>query len=77
MEVIKETFKRDVCLLQLNLPQKNSNICLSEAAYQHKVTRKKCKKTVQAAIIQWHTAAVSNVQTTSQALTEVENKRHF
>ena len=23
------------------------------------------------------TAAVSNVQTTSQALTEVENKRHF
>ena len=34
-------------------PAKNSNICLSEIAYQHKGTRKKCKKTNQAAIIQW------------------------
>ena len=42
MEVIKKPFERDVCLLQLNLPQKNSNIRLS-----------KCKKTNQAAIIQW------------------------
>ena len=31
----------------------NSNICLSETAYQHKGTRRKCKKTNQAAIIQW------------------------
>ena len=34
-------------------PAKNSNICLSETAYQHKGTRNKCKKTNQAAIIQW------------------------
>ena len=33
-------------------PAENSNICLSETAYQHKETRKKCKKTNQAAIIQ-------------------------
>ena len=31
----------------------SSNICLSETAYQHKGTRSKCKKTNQAAIIQW------------------------
>ena len=53
MEVIKETlWKR--CLSTLTKPPaKNSNICLSETAYQHKGTRKKCKKTNQAAIIQW------------------------
>ena len=34
-------------------PAKNRNICLSETAYQHKGTRNKCKKTNQAAIIQW------------------------
>ena len=60
MEVIKETlWKR--CSTPTNSPQemgscppaKNSNICLSETAYQHKGTRKKCKKTNQAAIIQW------------------------
>ena len=33
--------------------KKISNICLSETAYQHKGTRKKCKKTTQAARIQW------------------------
>ena len=34
-------------------PAKNSNICLSETAYQHKGTRKKCRETNQAAIIKW------------------------
>ena len=41
---------------KLNLPRKKKkkkNICLSKTAYQHKGTRKKCKKTNQAAIIQW------------------------
>jgi len=53
MEVIRETlWKR--CLSTPNKPPaKNSNICLSETAYQHKGTRKKCQKTNQAAIIQW------------------------
>ena len=53
MEVIKETlWKR--CLSTPTKPRaKNSNICLSETVYQHKGTRKKCKKTNQAAIIQW------------------------
>ena len=35
-----------------DMDEKNSNICLSETAYQHKGTRKKYKKTSQAAIIQ-------------------------
>ena len=53
MGVIKETlWKR--CLSPLtNPPAINSNICLSETAYQHKGARKKCKKTNQATIIQW------------------------
>ena len=48
-------FERDVCLLQLNLPPKIATFAsqLSETAYQDKGTRKKCKKTNQAAIIQW------------------------
>ena len=51
MEVIKETlWKR---CLSTKPPAKNSNICLSKTANQHKGTRKKCKKTNQAAIIQW------------------------
>ena len=51
MQVIRETlWKR--CLSTPTKPlAKNSNICLSETAYQHKGTRKKCKKTNQAAII--------------------------
>ena len=50
----EKPFERHVCLLQLNLPQKkNGNICLSETAYQHKRTRKKYKKTTQAALILW------------------------
>ena len=55
MEVIKETlWKRCLNLSHpTKPPAKNSNICLSETAYQHKGTRKKCKKTNQAAIIQW------------------------
>ena len=53
MEVIRETlWKR--CLSTPTKPSaKNSNICLSETAYEHKGTRKKCKKTNQAYIIQW------------------------
>ena len=53
MQVIRETlWKR--CLSTPTKPlAQNSNICLSETAYQHKGTRKKCKKTNQAAIIQW------------------------
>ena len=55
MEVIKETlWKRCLNLsTPTKPPAKNSNICLSETAYQHKGARKKCKKTNQAAIIQW------------------------
>ena len=53
MEVIKETlWKRCLCT-PTKPPAKNSDICLSETAYQLKGTRKKCKKTNQAAIIQW------------------------
>ena len=48
MEVIRETLWK-----RCKPPAKYSNICLSETAYQHKGTRKKCKKTNQAAIIQW------------------------
>ena len=32
---------------------KNINICFLETAYQHEGTREKCKKTTQAAMIQW------------------------
>ena len=53
MQVIRETlWKR--CLSTPTKPlAKNSNICLSETAYQHKGTRKKCKTPNQAAIILW------------------------
>ena len=52
MEVRETLWKR--CLsTPTTPPAKNSNICLSETSYQHKGTRKKCKKTNQAAIIQW------------------------
>ena len=61
MEVTRETpFKRDVCLLQLNLPQKISNICPLETTYQQKGTRKKWKKTTRAAIIQWQRQCLKN-----------------
>ena len=53
MEVIRETLWKRCLSTPTKPPAKNSNICLSEAAYQHKGTRKKCKKTDQAAIIQW------------------------
>ena len=33
MEINRETIWREVCLLQLNLPQKISNIYLLETAY--------------------------------------------
>ena len=53
MEVIRETLWKRCLSIPIKLPAKNNNICLSETAYQHKGTRKKCKKTNQAAIIQW------------------------
>ena len=53
MEVIKETLWERCLSTPTKPPAKNSKICLSKTAYQHKGTRKKCKKTNQAAIIQW------------------------
>ena len=53
MEVIRETLWKRCLSTPIKPPAKNSNICLSETAYQHKETRKKCKKTNQASIIQW------------------------
>ena len=53
MEVKTETLWKRCLSTPTKPPTKNSNICLSETAYQHKGTRKKCKKTNQAAIIQW------------------------
>ena len=53
MEVIRETLWERRLSTPTQPPAKNSNICLSKTAYQHKGTRKKCKKTNQAAIIQW------------------------
>ena len=53
MKVIKETLWKRYLSTPTKPPAKNGNICLSETAYQHKGTRKKCKKTNQAAIIQW------------------------
>ena len=53
MEVIRETLWKRCLSTPIKPSAKNCNICLSETAYQHKGTRKKCKKTNQAAIIQW------------------------
>ena len=53
MEVIRETLWKRCLSTPTKPPAKKSHICLSETAYQHKVTRKKCKKTNKAAIIQW------------------------
>ena len=53
MKVIKETLWKRCLSTPTKPPAKNSNICLSETEYQHKGTSKKCKKTSQAAIIQW------------------------
>ena len=53
MEVIRETLWKRCLSIPTKTPAKNSNICLSETACQHKGTRKKCKKTKQGAIIQW------------------------
>ena len=50
---VRETFWKRWLSTPTKPPAKNSNICLWETAYQHKGTRKKCKKTNQAAIIQW------------------------
>ena len=66
MEVIRETlcqerFEKRCLSTPTKPPAKNSNICLSETAYQHKGTRKKCKKTNQAAIIQWQRQCLSHI----------------
>ena len=53
MKVIRETLWKRCLSTPTKPPAKSSNICLLETAYQHKGTRKKCKKTNQAAIIQW------------------------
>ena len=53
MKVIRETLWKRWVSTPTKPPAKNSNICLSETAYQHKGTRKKCRKTNQAAIIKW------------------------
>ena len=53
MEVIRETLWKRCLSTPIKPLAKNSNICLSETAYQHIGTRKKCKKTNQVAIIQW------------------------
>ena len=53
MEVIRGSLWKRCLSTPIKPPAKSSNICLSETAYRHKGTRKKCKKTNQAAIIQW------------------------
>ena len=76
MEVIRETLWKGCLSTPIKPPAKNSNICLLETAYQHE----RNEEGVQENKSSRHnsvTAAVSNGQTTSQALTEVENKRHF
>ena len=50
---VRETLWKSCLSTPTKPPAKNCNISLSETAYQHKETRKKCKKTNQAAIIQW------------------------
>ena len=65
MEVIKETLWKRCLSTPTKPPAKNSNICLSETAYQHKGTRKKCKKTNQAAIIQWQRQCLMDKPKTS------------
>ena len=79
MEVIRETlWKR--CLststwLQLNLPQKKPHLPLGDS-----VPVQSNEEEVQENKLSRHNsvrAAVSNGQTTSQALTDVENKRHL
>ena len=53
MEVIKETlWKRCLCT-PTKPPAKIATFASRTTAYQHKGTRKKCKKTIQVAIIQW------------------------
>ena len=53
MQVIRETLWKRRLSTPTKPLAKNSNICPSETAYQQKGTRKKCKKTNQAAIILW------------------------
>ena len=56
-------------LLQLHLPQKISNIAAQGNEEEVQENNSNRHDSV--------TAAVSNAQTTSQALSEVENRRHF
>ena len=68
--------ERDVCLLQLNLLEKNEqhlplgdSVPAQSNKEEVKENNSSCYNSV--------TAAVCNGQTTFQALTEVENRRHF
>ena len=76
MEVIRETLWKRCLSTPTKPPAKSSNICLSETAYQHKSNEEELQEN-KSSRHNSVTAAVSNVQTTSQALTEVENNRHF
>ena len=80
MEVIRETLWKRCLSTPTKPPAKNSNICLSETAYQHKGTRKKCKKTIQAAIIQWQRKCLmykpQHIASPDRSRKQA-NKRHF
>ena len=49
----EKPFERDVCLLQLNLPQKIATFASRRQRTSTKERGRSCKKTNQAAIIQW------------------------
>ena len=77
MEVIRETLWKRSLSTPTKPPAKNSNICLSLG---DSVPAQRNEEEVQENKSSRHnsvTAAVSNGQTTSQAQTGVENKRHF
>ena len=75
MEVIKETLWKRWLSTPTKTSAKNSNICLSETAYQNKETRKKCKKTNQATIIQWQRQCLMDKPTNHIASPERSRKR--
>ena len=70
MEVIRATFERDVCLLQLNLPQTDRQRTSTKERGRSARKPEENKSSRHNSV----TAAVSNGQTTSQALTEVQSK---
>ena len=77
MEVIRETLWKRCLSTPIKPPAKNSNINLP---LEDSVQAQRNEEEVQENKLSRHnsvTAAVSNGQPKSQALTEVENKRHF